>query len=102
MRLFTRLQKISNPSEWRLLSVESSYVRGRLVTAFPSSDASSPLVMTDEVQAYPNRYRHLALVMLNRGLKPQPDLPHEDSPESVRRISDQNRAFLDSAEAGFA
>lgn len=102
MRLFTRLQKLSNPSEWRLLSVESSYVRDRLVTAFPSSDASSPLVMINEVQAYPKSYRHLALVMLNRGLKPRPDLPHEGSPESVRRISDRNRAFLDSAEAGFA
>ena len=101
MRLFTRLQKLSDPSEWRLLSLESSYVRDRLVTAFPSSDASLPLVMTDEAQAYPKSYRHLALVMLTRGLKPRPNLPHEDSPESVRRISDQNRAFLDSAETGF-
>lgn len=102
MRLFSRLQKLSDPSEWRLLSVESSYVRDRLVTAFPSSDASSPLVMTNEVQLYPKSYRHLALVMLNRGLKPRPNLPHEDSPESVRRISDRNRAFLNSAEAGLA
>lgn len=101
MRLFNRLQKLSDSSEWRILSVESSYVRDRLVTAFPSSDASSPLVMTNEVQAYPKSYRHLALVMLNRGLKPRPNLPHEDSPESVRRISDQNRAFLDTAEVDF-
>lgn len=101
MRLFTRLQKLSDPDEWRLLSVESSYVRDRLVTAFPSSDTSLPLIMTNEVQAYPKSYRHLALVMLNRGLKPRPNLPHEDSPESVRRISDRNRAFLDNAEAEF-
>ncbi|CAD6591691.1 MAG: hypothetical protein ASARMPRED_005554 [Alectoria sarmentosa] len=101
MRLFHRLQKLSDSGEWRILSVESSYVRDRLVTAFPSSDASSPLVMTNEVQAYPKCYRHLALVMLNRGLKPRPNLPHEDSPESVRRISDRNRAFLDSAEVEF-
>ncbi len=100
MRLFTRLQKLSDPAEWRLLSVESSYVRDRLVTAFPSSDANLPLVMTDEAQAYPKSYRHLALVMLTRGLKPRPNLPNEDSPESVKRILDRNRAFLDSAEAG--
>lgn len=101
MRLFTRLQKLSEPSEWRLLSLESSYVRDRLVTAFPSSDASLPLVITNEAQAYPKSYRRLALVMLNRGLKPRPDLPHEDSPESVRRISECNRAFLDSEKAEF-
>ena len=101
MRLFTRLQKLSDPSEWRLLSVESSYVRDRIVTAFPSTDATLPLVMTDEVRAYPKSYRHLALVMLNRGLRPRPNLPHEDSPESLRQISDRNRAFLDSAEGGF-
>ncbi|KAK0510196.1 hypothetical protein JMJ35_007590 [Cladonia borealis] len=111
MRLFTRLQKVSGLSEWRLLSLESSYVRDRLVTAFPAfpgSDASddsfpesSPLVITNEVLAYPKSYRYLALVMLKRGLKPRPNLPHEDSPESVRRISDRNRAFLDNAEAGF-
>ena len=101
MRLFTRLQKLSDPgSEWRLLSLESSYVRDRLVTAFPH--ASSPLILTDEVQTYPKSYRHLALVMLSRGLKPRPNLPHENSPESVRRISDRNRAFLDGAEVGFA
>lgn len=106
MRLFSRLQKLKlelsdpDPSEWRLLSVESSYVRDRLVTAFPVPDsgASAPLVMTNEVPAYPKSYRHLALVMLNRGLKPRPSLPHEDLPESVRRLSDRNRAFLDSAE----
>ena len=107
MRLFTRLQKVF--SEWRLLSLESSYVRDRLVTAFPafpgsdpsddSSPGSSPLVITNEVLAYPKSYRSLALVMLKRGLKPRPNLPHEDSPESVRRISDRNRAFLDNAEA---
>ena len=100
MRLFTRLQKLSEPSEWRLLSVESSYVRDRLVAASPGSDAGSPLVVTNEVQAYPKSYRHLALVMLNRGLKPRPNLPHEDSPESVRQILDRNRAFLDSANIG--
>ena len=116
MRLFTRLQKVSDLSEWRLLSLESSYVRDRLVTAFPafpgslasndrpsspeSSPESSPLVITNEVLAYPKSYRNLALVMLKRGLKPRPNLPHEDSPESVRRIADLNRAFLDDAEAG--
>ena len=110
MRLYTRLQKISDLGEWRLLSLESSYVRNRLVTAFPGSDASndnpscpesSPLVITNEVLAYPKSYRCLALVMLKRGLKPRPYLPHEESPESVRRITDRNCAFLENAEAGF-
>ena len=99
MRLFSRLQKMSGSNEWRLLSLESSYVRDRLVTAFPGADSGVQLVISDEAQAYPKSYRHLALVMLNRGLKPRPDLPHEDHPESVRRIVDQNRAFLRIAEA---
>lgn len=103
MRLFTRLEKLPELGEWRLLSLESSYVRDRLVTAFPCSDdaASSPLVMTDEVLKYPKSYRNLALVMLQRGLKPRPDLPNEDDPESIRSVADRNRAFLNSAEAGF-
>ena len=102
MRLFTRLQKLPDIGEWRLLSVESSYVRDRLVTAFPCcGDASSPLVLTDEVKAYPKCYRNLAFVMLQRGLKPRTDLPNEDDQESISRIQDRNRAFLNGTEAGF-
>ncbi|RMZ92212.1 hypothetical protein DV736_g510, partial [Chaetothyriales sp. CBS 134916] len=100
MRLFTRLQKSADVGDWRLLSLESSYVRDRLVIAFPGSGLGSPLAMTNEVQAYPKSYRNLAFVMLNRGLKPRLNLPHEDSPESVRRILEQNRAFLDGVRAG--
>ena len=99
MRLFTRLQKLSDSDEWRLLSLESSYVRDRLVTAFPGAHSGVQLVISDEAQAYPKSYRHLAFVMLNRGLKPRPDLPHEDDPESVRGIVERNRAFLHIAEA---
>lgn len=99
MRLFNRLQKLSDSNEWRLLSLESSYVRDRLVAAFSGAEAGGQLVISDEAQAYPKSYRHLAMVMLNRGLKPRPDLPHEDYPESIRRIVDRNRAFLHIAEA---
>lgn len=99
MRLFTRLQKLSDSNEWRLLNLESSYVRDRLVTVFPGAETSGQLVISDEAQAYPKCYRHLAMIMLNRGLKPRPDLPHEDYPESIRRIVDRNRAFLHIAEA---
>ena len=99
MRLFTRLQKLSDSNEWRLLSLESSYVRDRLVTAFPNVDAGVQLAKTQEAQLYPKSYRCLALVMLNRGLNPRPDLPHEDDPESVRRILDRNQAFLHIGEA---
>ena len=99
MRLFTRLQKLPEFNEWRLLSLESSYVRDRLVTTFPSAGAGVPLSISDEVRAYPKGYRNLALVMLSRGLKVRADLPHEDCPESVRGISDRNHAFLHIAEA---
>ena len=99
MRLFSRLQKLSDSNEWRLLSLESSYVRDRLVSAFPSADAGVQLAMADEARAYPKSYRHLALVMLNRGLKPRLDLPHEDDPDSVRQVVDWNRTFLHIAEA---
>lgn len=98
MRLASRLEKSSETGQWRMLSLESIYVRDRLVTAFPASNAASPLTMSDDVLAYPKSYRHLALVMLNRGLKPRPDLPHEDDQEGVRRVLDRNRAFLDGAE----
>ncbi|KAG8528339.1 uncharacterized protein KY384_007257 [Bacidia gigantensis] len=91
-------------SEWRILSVESSYVRDRLVTAFPHTstsagpDATVPSALTADVQAYPKAYRSLALVMLTRGLKPRPDLPHEDEPDTVRRLADRNGEFLRNAE----
>jgi hypothetical protein len=98
MRLASRLEKSSEAGQWRMLSLESIYVRDRLVTAFPASNATSPLIMSDDVLAYPKSYRHLALVMLNRGLKPRPDLPHEDDQEGVRRVLDGNRAYLDGAE----
>ena len=99
LRLFTRLQKLSELNEWRLLSLESSYVRDRLVTASPGADKGVQPIMTNEAQAYPKSYRHLALVMLNRGAKPRPDLPDEDRPEGIRKIVDRNRTFLHTAEA---
>ena len=99
MRPFTRLQKLPESNERRLLSLKSSYVRDGLVTTFPSAGAGVPLVISDEARAYPKRYRNLALVMLSRGLKVRPDLPHEDCPESVRGISDRERAFLPIVEA---
>ena len=99
MCLFIRLQKLSDSNEWRLLSLESSYVRDRLLTAFPTVHADVQLAKTHEAQAYPKSYRCLALVMLNRGLKSRPDLPHEDDPESVSRILDHNCALLHINEA---
>lgn len=95
MRLATRLQKSSDDGRWSMLSLEAIYVRDRLVSAFPGPDTASPLAMTDEVRTYPRSYRHLALVMLSRGLSPRPGLPHEDDQESVRGVLDRNRAFLD-------
>lgn len=107
MRLFTRLQRDPRtPHDWRILSLESAYVRDRLVTAFPTTSSSSGgggggvdpallAVMNDEkIQAYPKAYRHLALVMSLRGMEPRRDLPHEGAPESVKRLGDRNRAFL--------
>lgn len=44
MRLFTRLQKLSDPSEWRLLSLESSYVRDRLVSCHHLPELGCELV----------------------------------------------------------
>lgn len=50
--------------------------------------------MTPEIEAYPKSYRHLALVMSQRGLKPRPSLPHEDEPETIKEIQHRNRKFL--------
>lgn len=96
MRLLTRLEKLSESGQWRMLSLESIYVRDRIVTAFPGSGPGT-LVMSEEVLAYPKGYRHLALVMRYRGLNPKLDLPHEDDQQGVRQLLDQNRAFLESA-----
>ncbi len=99
MRLFSRLQKLAETGgEWRILSLEAGYVRDRLVASCPSVEAGLPVSLTDEARGYPRGYRHLALVMLNRGLEPRKDLPNEDVPESIRRIVDGNRRFLDGAE----
>ncbi|KAL5350667.1 hypothetical protein ACLOAV_004236 [Pseudogymnoascus australis] len=95
MRLLTRLEK-SESGQWHMLSLESIYVRDRIVTAFPGSGPNT-LVMSEEVLAYPKSYRHLALVMLYRGLKPKTDLPDEDDQEGVRQLLDRNRAFLEGA-----
>ena len=103
MRLFTRLQRLSDPPhEWRIVRLESAYVRDRLVTAFPSFvDPALLPAMTDEmIEAYPKAYRYLALVMSLRGLKPRRDLPHEGAPASVKRLADQNRAFLNNNDDG--
>lgn len=100
MRLATRLEKSSDAAgQWHMLSLESTYVRDRLVSCFPGVNVGdSPLTMTEEVLAYPKSYRHLAFVMLNRGLAPRLDLPHEDDQESVRAVLDRNRVFLAGAE----
>lgn len=97
MRLLTRLEKLSESGQWRMLSLESIYVRDRLVTAIPGSE-SGMLTMSEEVQAFPKAYRNLALVMRYRGLKPHPDLPHEDDQQGVRQLLDRNCAFLEGAE----
>jgi hypothetical protein len=97
MRLLTRLEKLSESGQWRMLSLESIYVRDRIVTAFPGSGPST-LTMSEDVQAYPKGYRHLALVMRYRGLKPQTNLPHEDDQEGVRQLLDRNRAYLEGTE----
>lgn len=109
MRLATRLEKLeslqsdSDASKWHILSLEAIYVRDRIITAFPGSPGAAlssdlPLMMTEKVQNYPKSYRHLALVMLNRGLKPRTDLPHEDDQESIRRVLQRNRTYLDGTE----
>ncbi|RDW92687.1 uncharacterized protein DSM5745_00009 [Aspergillus mulundensis] len=97
MRLVSRLQKLSDTGAWRIVRLEAIYVRDRLVCCFPGADAAAPLAMPDEVRAYPRPYRHMAFVMLNRGLKPRVDLPHEDDQESVRRVLEGNAAFLEGA-----
>ena len=96
MRLFTRLRKLPDSKEWRLLSLEASYVRDRFVTAIPGQGGR--LLMSEEAKMYPRCYRRLAMVMLNRGLRPRVDLPNEDDEGSVRRIGERNRAFLNGAE----
>jgi hypothetical protein len=94
MRLASRLEKTMEDGTWRMLSLESTYVRDRLVTVAPGSTATLPAATLDEGSKYPHGYRHLAMVMLSRGLKPRTNLPHEDDQEGVRRIFEGNRAFL--------
>ncbi|GIJ86481.1 hypothetical protein Asppvi_005370 [Aspergillus pseudoviridinutans] len=83
IRLATRLEKCAGSDtgpdasaaarhgQWRMLSLEAIYVRDRLVSAFPDlGDAGpAPLTLADlqGVEAYPQSYWLLALVMLNGG-----------------------------------
>ncbi|PVH95453.1 hypothetical protein DM02DRAFT_690126 [Periconia macrospinosa] len=97
MRVGSRLEKITDNGPWRMLSLESAYIRDRLSSAFPGPTATSPLVMSNEMIKYPKAYRNLALVMLSRGLKPRTDLPHEDDQVGIQRLFDRNRAFLKGA-----
>ena len=92
MRLFIRLLRLSDDGEWRMLSLESTYVRDRLITAYPQSGPS--LEIPEKLSDYPKPYRMLAMVMLSRGMSPRTDLPHEDDPESVKAIAEHNQAFL--------
>ncbi|KAL4874371.1 hypothetical protein BJY04DRAFT_226118 [Aspergillus karnatakaensis] len=100
MRLVCRLQKVSEPGPWRIVRLEAIYVRDRLVCCFPGRDISAPLEMSEEPLAYPKPYRHMAFVMLNRGLQPRVDLPHEDDQHSVKRVLDANAAFLNGTKRG--
>lgn len=97
MRLCSRLEKVTGDGDvadqWYILSLESVYVRDRLLTASPGS--AGTLVMTDDIRdSYPKGYRHLALVMKQRGLKPRPNLPHEDDQEGVKELLQRNETFL--------
>ena len=53
-------------------------MRDRIVTAFPAPDNASPLTISDDAIEYSKSYRYLAFIMLDGGLKPRLDLPHED------------------------
>ncbi|KAL4899886.1 hypothetical protein BDW74DRAFT_105827 [Aspergillus multicolor] len=108
LRLVARLQKLSDTDTntaketakhagWRIVRLEAIYVRDRLVSCFPGT-AATPLAMPDEVRAYPRPYRHMAFVMINRGLAPRVDLPHEEDQDSVRRVLEGNAAFLEGAD----
>lgn len=95
MRLATRLEKATDGNGWYMLSLEAIYVRDRLVCASPFFEVPSVFPMKEQAKAYPKCYRNLALVMLNRGLSPRPDLPNEEDQDSVRRVLDRNLSFLE-------
>ncbi|KAG5927467.1 hypothetical protein E4U42_002218 [Claviceps africana] len=93
MRLLNRLEK-SETGKWHILSLESIYVRDRLVTATPGARNTLRPDLVREAEEFPGPYRRLALVMLHRGMKPRRDLPHEGDQRGVRRILEANQAFL--------
>lgn len=95
MRLATRLEKLLDTGQWYMLSLEAIYVRDRIVATFPGPHLSPPLIMPNEIWDYPKSYRCMAFVMLNRGLEPRRDLPHEDDEKTVCQVLDRNRAFLE-------
>ncbi|KAL2784989.1 hypothetical protein BJX66DRAFT_343490 [Aspergillus keveii] len=110
MRLISRLHKLKlsgldsdslsdSGAVWRIVRLEAIYVRDRLVSAFPGADSGSQLVLGGACM-YPRAYRNMAFVMLNRGLAPRVDLPHEDDQVSVRRVLDGGAAFLNGKNDG--
>lgn len=96
IRLVSRLGRL-NTGDWRIISLEAVYVRDRLVMAFPVASPSKPLILSEEVLAYPQSYRNLAFVMLHRGLKPRTGLPHEGDSDSVKGVLDSHKEWLENA-----
>lgn len=95
VRLASRLEKTF--AGWRICTLEAMYVRDRLITAFAGAAAQHQLSLPVEIMAYPKSYRHLAFVMLRRGLKPRNGLPHEGDSRSVRSVLEKNSDWLGEA-----
>lgn len=87
-RFVSRLEKYQG--SWYMLSLEVIYMHDNI---FPVGASPTPDYST--VSDWPrSSYRFVAWHLIDRGVKPETDLPGEDDPQSEREILDRNYGWL--------
>lgn len=93
IRLISQLEKVQD--EWKILSLEAIYIRDRLVPTAPLPPDAVPSF--EGVDKFRKSYRYGTwLLTTTVGLTVSDSLPGEDDPESVTKVLDKNRAWINS------
>ena len=91
-RLMSRLEKVEGA--WKILTLEPIYIRDSMIAVAPQSPETIPAFKGAE--KYPKSYRYGAWLLESIGIQSKLDLPNEDDRESVKKIIDANKEWLDS------
>ncbi len=88
LRFFNQCEKVEG--KWKLLTLEPIYVRD-IITPVPPA----PVLDFGDLSGFRKSYRFTAWMVGQRGLTIHDDLPGEDDPESMREVTDRNRAWIE-------